>query len=50
MYLHYFSKMLFIKIPFRYTYPNSLGLKTKEESKTNQGTPKELRNSKKYFC
>ena len=49
MYLHYFSKMLFIKIPFRCTYPNSLGLKTKDEPRMNQGTTKELRTTKKCF-
>ena len=42
MYLHYFSKMLFIKIPFLCTYLNYLGLKTKEEPKTNLETTKEI--------
>jgi hypothetical protein len=31
--------VLFIKIPFRCTYPNSLGLKTKEEPRNDQRTP-----------
>ena len=43
------QKSTFIKIHFPCTYPNSLGLKTKEKPKKNQGTTKELQNSKKYF-
>ena len=38
--------MLFIKIPFLCTYPNYLGLKTKEEPKTNLETTKELQITK----
>ena len=30
------QKVLFLKIPFPYTFPISLRLKTKEEPKTNQ--------------
>ena len=33
----FFEKSTFINIPFPCTYPNSLGLKTKEKPKTNQG-------------
>ena len=43
------QKCTFINIPRLCTYPNSLGLKTKEKPKKNQGTTKELQNSKKYF-
>ena len=32
-----FARSTFIKIPFPCTYPNPLGLKTKDEPKTNQG-------------
>ena len=46
MYLHNFSKMLFIKISFSCTSSFFLGLKTKDEPKTNQGTTKELQNTK----
>ena len=37
MYLHYFSKMLFIKISFSCTSSVFLVLKTKDEPKTNLG-------------
>ena len=36
------AKNTFLKIPSSFTFPIPLGLKTKEEPKTNQGTPKEI--------
>ena len=47
----YFSqkKVLLLRFPFLCTYPIPLGLKTKEEPKMNQGTPKELPTTKKCF-
>ena len=41
--------MLFINISFPCTFPNSLGLKTKDEPKRNQGTTKELPITQKCF-
>ena len=42
--------MLFLKILFLCTLYLSVLLKTNEEPKMNQGTPKELRNTKKAIC
>ena len=43
------QKSTFLKIPFSFTFPIPLRLKTKEEPKMNQGTPKELPTTKKCF-
>ena len=43
------KKALLLRFPFPCSYPIPLGLKTKEEPKTNQGTPKELPTIKKCF-
>ena len=43
------QKVLFVKITFLCTLPFFLGLKTKDEPRTNQGTTKELPNVKKYL-
>lgn len=43
------AKNTFLKIPSSFTFPIPLGLKTKEEPKTNQGTPKEPPNHQKVL-
>ena len=43
------QKVLLLRFPFPCTYPIPLGLKTKEEPRMNQGTPKELPTTKKCF-
>ena len=43
------KKVLLLRFPFPCTYPIPLGLKTKEEPRMNQGTPKELPTTKKCF-
>ena len=43
------KKALLLRFPFPCTYPIPLGLKTKEEPKTNQGTPKERPTTQKCF-
>ena len=43
------QKVLFLKIPSPCTFPIPFELKTKEEPKMNQGTPKELPTIKKCF-
>ena len=43
------KKVLLLRFPFPCTFPIPLGLKTKEEPKTNQRTPKELPTIKKCF-
>mgnify|MGYP003426915504 CR=1 len=43
------KKVLLLRFPFPCTYPIPLGLKTKEEPKMNQGTPKELPTTQKCF-
>ena len=46
----YFSKKsTFLKIPFPCPFPFSLVLKTKEEPRMNQGTPKERPTTQKCF-
>ena len=46
----YFSKkVLLLRFPFPCTYPIPLGLKTKEEPRMNQGTPKERPTTQKCF-
>ncbi len=39
----------FLRFPFPCTYPISFGLKTKEETTMNQGTPKERPTTQKCF-
>ena len=43
------QKALLLRFPFPCTYPIPLGLKTKEEPRMNQGTPKELPTTQKCF-
>ena len=43
------KKVLLLRFPFPCTYPIPLGLKTKEEPRTNQGTPKERPTTQKCF-
>ena len=43
------KKVLLLRFPFPCTYPIPLGLKTKEEPRMNQGTPKERPTTQKCF-
>ena len=43
------KKALLLRFPFPCTYPIPLGLKTKEEPRMNQGTPKERPTTQKCF-
>ena len=43
------KKVLLLRIPFPCTFPIPLGLKTKEEPRMNQGTPKERPTIQKCF-
>ena len=43
------QKVLLLRFPFPCTYPIPLGLKTKEEPRMNQGTPKERPTTQKCF-